>query len=284
MMISLIYVIRGLKSVLLAAALATGAPSPTRRIAHELDAPWYLMQADGTAGLLHDQAAVPESRARANCLSFPVNPANDRLQGPHGDSLVTTHCRVVRYRALETGPSSGWSVVEYRWVSLFTAEDTSRGPAARDTVEEDEVVLLAAAASGRVRPIWHERFETGSYAIWRSVTPEIAKLGANILLSVEHCVNGTGGCSQDFLRRSPSGQWTTVRQAWLDQLPHDLAIRIEHGMRIDVRDLRGEGGLYGPRDPNCCPSELLRVRLGLRGDSLVLRSRAVVPIPTATSQ
>jgi hypothetical protein len=75
-----------------------------------------------------------------------------------------------------------------------------------------------------------------------------------------------------------------VRQVWIDQLPHDLAGRIDHGMRIGVRDLHGEGGLYGPRDPNCCPSELLRVQLGLRGDSLVLRSRTVVPIPTAPSR
>jgi hypothetical protein len=59
---------------------------------------------------------------------------------------------------------------------------------------------------------------------------------------------------------------------------------VQHGMRIDVQGLRGEGGLYGPHDPNCCPSELLRVELGLRGDSLVLRSRTVVPIPTAPSR
>jgi hypothetical protein len=55
-------------------------------------------------------------------------------------------------------------------------------------------------------------------------------------------------------------------------------------VNIDVRDLRGEGGLYGPHDPNCCPSELLRVQLGLRGDSLVLRSQTVVPSPTASSR
>jgi hypothetical protein len=167
---------------------------------------------------------------------------------------------------------------------LFSAEDTSRGPAARDTVAEDEVVLLAAAESARVRPVWHERFETGSHALWVSVTPEIAKFGASILLSTQRCVNGTGGCSQDFLRQSPGGRWTSVRQVWLDQLPRVLFGRIQHGVNIDVRDLRGEGGLYGPRDPNCCPSELLRVQLRLRGDSLVLRSQTVVPSPTGTSR
>jgi hypothetical protein len=242
------------------------------------------MQRGAADGLLHGQASVSATRAREKCLSLPVEAPNDRLQGPHGDSLITTRCEVIRYRALGTDSRSGWAAAEYRWVSLFTAEDTPRGRAARDTVSEDEMVLLATAEPGRVRPVWHERFETGSHALWRSVAPELAKIGGSVLLSIQHCVNGTGGCSQDFLRRSPRGQWTSVRQAWIDQLPRALAGRIDHGMRIDLRDLRGEGGLYGSRDPNCCPSELLRVQLGLRGDSLVLRSQTVVPRPTATSR
>jgi hypothetical protein len=242
------------------------------------------MQRDAAIGLLHGHASVPETRARERCLSLPVDAPNDRLQGPHGDSLLTTRCDVVRYRALGPGSRSEWSSAEYRWVSLFTAEDTTRGSSAPDTVAEDEVVLFAAAETGRVRPVWHERFETGSHALWWSVTPEVAKFGADILLSIQHCVNGTGGCSQDFLRRSPSGQWTSVRQVWVDQLPRAIAGRINHGVNIDVHDLRGEGGLYGRRDPNCCPSELLRVQLRLRGDSLILHAQSVVPSPTATSR
>ena len=271
-------------TVLFAAALAAGASSSTRVFVDRFNEPRYIVQSDAAVGLLHSQASVPATRARQNCLSLPVDAPNDRLQGPHGDSLLTTRCEVVRYRALGTRSRSGWSSAEYRWVSLFSAEDTTRGPSARDTVAEDEVVLFAAAESGRVRPVWHERFETGSHALWRSVTPQNAKFGADILLSIQHCMNGTGGCSQEFLRRSPSGQWTSVRQAWIDQLPPGIAGRINHGVRIDVQSLRGEGGLYGPRDPNCCPSELLRVQLGLRGDSLVLRSQTVVPTPTGTSR
>jgi hypothetical protein len=273
-----------LKSVLLAVVLAAGVSPPTRESVLPFTEARLLMQADAMIGLLHGQASVPETRAREKCISLPVEAPNDRLQGPHGDSLVTTRCEVVRYSALASASRSGWASAEYRWVSLFTAEDTTRGPAARDTVSEDEVVLLEAAQPGRVSPVWHERFETGRHALWRSVTPEIAKIGGSVLLSIQHCVNGTGGCSQDFLRRSLRRQWTSVRQAWIDQLPRALAGRIDHGMRISVRDLRGEGGLYGPRDPNCCPSELLRVQLELRGDSLVLRSRTVVPIPTAGSR
>jgi hypothetical protein len=273
-----------LKWMLFAAALAVGASSPTGGLVRGFNEARLLTQGDLAVGLLHGQASVPETRARKNCLSLPVDAPNDRLQGPHGDSLVANQCQAVRYRALGTGSKSGWSSAEYRWVSLFTAEDTTLGSSARDTVAEDEVVLFAAAKSGRVRPVWHERFETGRHALWRSVTPEIAKFGADILLSIQHCVNGTGGCSQDFLRRSPSGQWTSVRQVWIDQLPGAIGGRINHGVQIDVQSLRGEGGVYGARDPNCCPSELLRVQLGLRGDSLVLRSQTVVPSPTATSR
>jgi hypothetical protein len=280
MMISFIHWSRALKCVFFAVVLAAGASPPTRERVLPFTEPRFLMQRAAAVGLLRGQTSVPETRAREKCIPLPVDAPNDRLEGPHGDSLITTGCKVARYRAL----GSGWASAEYRWVSLFTAEDTTRGPAARDTVTEDEMVLLAAAEPGRVRPLWHERFDTGSHALWWSVTPEIAKFGAEILLSIQHCVNGTGGCSQDFLRRSPRGQWTSVRQVWVHQLTRAITGRIDHGMRIDVRDLRGEGGLYGPHDPNCCPSELLRVQLGLRGDSLVLRSQTVVASPTATSR
>jgi hypothetical protein len=273
-----------LNFALLLGAVFAGAVQGTRQIVPGQNPSRYDAQRDAAVGLLAGEPSVSKTRARERCLSLPVDSPNDRLQGPHGDSLVATHCEMVRYAALGIGSRSGWSFAEYRWVSLFTAEDRTRGFAARDTVGEDEMVAFAPAETGRVRPVWHERFETGSHGLWRSVTPEIAKFSADILLSIQHCVNGTGGCSQEFLRRSPSGQWTSVRQVWLDQLPHDLAGRIDHGTRIDVRDLRGEGGLYGPRDPNCCPSELLRVQLGLRGDSLVLRSRTVVPFPVGTSR
>lgn len=268
-----------LKWVLIPIAVAAGASPKAGQTAFPLHDSPSGVQRDAVLGLLGVQPSVSESRARERCLSLPVDAPNDRLQGPHGDSLVNTHCEVVRYRALGTGSKSGWFSAEYRWMSLFTAEDKTRGPAARDTVTEDEIVLLSSAGAGLVRPIWHERFETGGYAIWRSVTLEIARVGTSTLLSVERCVNGTGGCVQDFLQRSPTGQWTSVRQVWLNQLPRALAVRIQHGVHIDARTLRGEGGLYGSHDPNCCPSELLRLQLGLHGDSLVLRSQSVVPSP-----
>jgi hypothetical protein len=239
------------------------------------------MLREAMLGLLPAQAVVPDTEARHRCLPLPADPSNNAPLGPHGDSLLTTNCEVVRYQPLGPAPGGRWFAAQYRWTSLFTAEDTTRGLTARDTVTDDEAVVLAAARLGEVRPVWHLRFETGDYAIWRSVTPELAATTrATTLLSVMSCVNGTGGCSQEFLQRYPDGHWAPVWQVWLDQLPRGFAGRILHGVRIDPSTLRGQTGLYGPHDPNCCPSERLQVDLGLRGDSLVLRHQAVVPEPS----
>jgi hypothetical protein len=262
----------------LCAALAVGSASLPGQSVPGVGDSRHGMLRDAALGLLHDQAEIRATQARQRCLLLPVDPPNDRLQGPHGDSLITTRCEVARFQSLGSASTRRWFSAEYRWVSLFTAENTARGSAARDTVVESEVVLFAPEAGESVRPVWHARIETGDRGIWRSVTPELAVHGSSVVLSVQHCVNGTGGCSQEFLRRWSGGRWAAVWQPWLDQLPQGMVGRILHGVRIDVRTLRGEAGFYGLQDPNCCPSEMLRVVLALHGDSLVLVRRAVLPI------
>jgi hypothetical protein len=268
---------------LLSCALLMGVASPVsgQGVPSASDSGHGMLR-DDVLGLLHDQAELRETRARERCLLLPVDPPNDRLQGPHGDSLVANSCEVARFQSLGSGTARAWFSAEYRWVLLFTAEDSAGGPAARDTVTESEVVLFAASDGDLVRPIWHARIETGDRGVWRSVTPELASRGSNVLLSVQHCVNGTGGCSQEFLSRSTAGRWSAVWQRWMDQLPHGLAGRILHGVRIDVRTLEGEAGFYGSHDPNCCPSETLRIVLALQGDSLVLSHYEVLPAESTT--
>jgi hypothetical protein len=155
---------------------------------------------------------------------------------------------------------------------VFTAEDTTRGPDARDTVTKEEVVLFERATPESVRPVWHARFETGPYAVWRSMTLEVAPTRDNTpLVSIMSCVNGTGGCSQEFLHRHADDRWFVVNQNWLNELPNGFAGRIRHGVRIEPQTLRAEAGFYGDDDPNCCPSQVLEADLLLRGDTLVLR-------------
>jgi hypothetical protein len=169
-------------------------------------------------------------------------------------------------------------ISRYRWTSVFTAEDKARGADAQDTVTEEEVVLFEPSAPGQVRAVWHARFDAGPYAIWASITPEIAQTSVgSTLLSVMSCVNGTGGCGQEFIQRHRDGRWSPVWQEWLDRLPRGSQGRIRHGVRIDPSTLQGEAGFYGDGDPNCCPSQRLVVQLKLRGDSLVLARHTLVP-------
>jgi hypothetical protein len=224
-------------------------------------------------GLLKGQAAVPLTRAQHECLTLPVDPPNDRLQGPHGDTLVSSRCEVAEFTDLGGVRPAKWVAARYTWVSIFTAEDATRGKDARDTATEEEVVLFDVVQPGRVRPVWHERIDSGEYGVWRSVTPEIgATSEGDALLSVMSCVNGTGGCTQEFLHRHADGRWFPVQQTWLNHLPAGYAGRIRHGVRIDARTLHAEASFYGDADPNCCPSQTLAADLVVRDDALVLRA------------
>jgi hypothetical protein len=230
-------------------------------------------------GLVPAPSVVPAIQARKHCVQLPKDEEGDEIQGIHGDSLITSSCGVASFGPVDSTAQPRWMAAQYTWTSIYSAEDSSRGAGARDTVMEEEVLLFRTGGQGDLVPVWHERFETGDHAIWRSVTPEVAPARGGTLLSVMHCVNGTGGCSQEFLLRHPDGRWVPLWQAWLDQLPPGFEGRIRHGVRIDPRTLRGKAGFYGDRDPNCCPAQNLIVDLTVRGDSLALLRQAVRPVP-----
>jgi hypothetical protein len=236
----------------------------------------HSMLREAMLGLLRGQPRVSSASAAQHCLGLPIALPNDRIEGPHGDSLVSAHCDVVEYKVARVASATRFSIARYRWRSVFTAEDSGRGASARDTVPEEEVVLFESTRPGLVHAVWHARIETGRMAVWASVTPEIAPSPSGaMLLSVMECLNGTGGCGQEFLQRRASGQWAGVWQAWLDQLPAGFLGKIRHGVRIQLRTLRGTAGFYGDGDPNCCASSRLVVQLKLRGDSLHLAHYAV---------
>ena len=235
------------------------------------------MLREAMLGLLIGQPSIPEIEARQNCLALPADAPDDRLQSPHGSQLISTNCEIICDQPLDGVLSAGWMRSRYRWTSVFTAEDATRGPDAQDIVTEEEVVLFEPTASGQVRAVWHARFDTGPYAIWASVTPEVAQTSeGGTLLSVMSCVNGTGGCGQEFIQRHLDGRWFPVWQDWLDQLPQGFLGRIRHGIRIDPRTLKGEAGSYGDGDPNCCPSQRLVFQLKMHDDSLVSVHYALV--------
>jgi hypothetical protein len=264
--------------VLLAVLLAAGVERAAAQALPAPDDSRHSLLRQVMLGVLSDQPSLPRIQAQRRCLDLPVDPPNDRLQGPHGDSLLGARCEVVTFEPVRRASPARWTSARYRWISVFAAEDTTAGSSARDTVTEEEVVLFEAIPTDRVRAVWHTRFETGDYAIWRSTTPEVAPTkGGATLLSVMSCVNGTGGCTQEFVERHPDGRWFPVWQVWLDQLPPGFTNRIRHGFLIDPRTLLGSAGFYSERDPNCCPSQELRVRLAVRGDTLLLRGHSVRP-------
>ena len=232
----------------------------------------------GQTGLVPTRRALPASQARNVCVQLPGDAESEEIQGPHGDSLIASNCEVASLAPTDSTGAPRWMTAHYNRTSIYSAEDSSRGAGARDTAREEEVVLFKAMTPDSLIPVWHARFETGDYAIWRSITPEVAPARGGTLLSVMQCVNGTGGCSQEFLLRHPDGRWFPLRQAWLDQLPRGFQGRIRHGVRIEPKTLRGEAGFYGDSDPNCCASQDLIVYLTVRGDSLVLLRKAVRPV------
>src|SRR5262249_38268255 len=77
-------------------------------------------------GHLSGHAGVPATWAAQTRLNLPVDPPNDRLQGPHGDHLVSERCQVTEYRPLGDGSLARWTTARYEWTSLFTAEETTR--------------------------------------------------------------------------------------------------------------------------------------------------------------
>jgi hypothetical protein len=230
-------------------------------------------------GALPAQGAVTISRAREKCLVLPPVSEGDDIVGPDGMSGALPRCEVIEFHPL-ADLALGWTVARYRWTSAGSAGDRSPRSLPSDVATGEEVVLFDTPRPGKVRPIWHDRFATGQSAVWRSVTLEGAPArGGSTLLSVMYCVNGTGGCGQEFLRRNRNRTWTGIRQAWFDQLPSGFWGRIRHGSRIDPHRLRGEAGFYGDGDPNCCPSQTLSVELALRGDALVLVHHSVTASP-----
>jgi hypothetical protein len=94
-----------------------------------------------------------------------------------------------------------------------------------------------------------------------------------VLIAVEECVNGTGGCAQTFSRYDGRGH--AIALEFLTALERRYPGAVRHGYHITLLTMRGEAALYSDSDPNCCPSRTARMTLRLRGDSLGLTSLQV---------
>ncbi len=139
-----------------------------------------------------------------------------------------------------------------------------------DTVGESELVLFAGEVTPPVggdilvTPVWHNRFER---EMFRSAAAEVVSVGGGVLVAIDQCYNGTGGCFQDFFLLR-GGRRALVRTAFLDSLNRRFPNAINHGFHVDVRTLHASAAVYSATDANCCPSRTAEMRLRLRANAL----------------
>jgi hypothetical protein len=194
--------------------------------------------------------------AEHECLSLGNNMFDESV-------TAVGACRPLGFHDIDRGGGVAWvyGTYERRWL-----------PSPTDTVDESEVVLFTRRRGSALQPVWHYRYER---QMLRSVVPQVAPAaGGAVLLSIEECVNGTGGCGQSFALFD-HGSWNAIRLAFLDSLNRRFPDGVRHGFHVDVRTLRGSLGLYSGKDANCCPSRTAEFSLRLRGRSLELVSLEV---------
>src|SRR5262249_23769915 len=147
-----------------------------------------------TPGHFLEARSVAIASARRGCVAL-------------GDSTYTADvhqigaCISLGFKSIGIAGGSRWypSLAHPRWLLNDPAQSSA------DTAAESEIVLFRAdTARGVMRDslvaaVWHYRFEP---EMLRSVTPEIASVNGAVLVAIDECVNGTGGCSQSFLLRS----------------------------------------------------------------------------------
>lgn len=213
-------------------------------------------------GHLLTRPPVAMASARRGCLEL-----GDDTYAP--DVHRVGACKDLGFTSLGVAGGARWysSLASRRWLLNDPPGSTA------DTVVESELVLFRAIGDTLLSPVWHYRFEP---ALLRSVTPEVVTAGGRVLVSVDECVNGTGGCGQSFFTYR-GGRWRVVRLSFLDSLVHRFPGAINHGSHVDPRTLRASAAVYSDTDANCCPSRVAEMRLRLRGDALEIIELRVRP-------
>lgn len=215
------------------------------------------------AGVLENGPVVSESDVMGRCLELAGGWTDPDLR-PRTEGLPTW-CEPAESGELERAGDRRFFWARYSHTTVLP--DNADAPA--DTLREEEVVLFSAPLEGgRLTAEWHARYDLDYWTGIHLASAPTEDDGA--LVSVLACVNGTGGCRQQFLLRGRGG-WNAVRQAWAEQLPDSAGGEFWKGSFINPATLQGEASLYAEDDANCCPSRILYVRVRLRDGALVLR-------------
>lgn len=129
-------------------------------------------------------------------------------------------------------------------------------------------IVLLRPDGDRLRPVLWD------FEAWRYEAPEwVTDEDGGSLLVLRGLSRGTSGSPMDLLFRWDDTAWRQIdAAAWSDQVPA-LAdgLRLQSGVRIDYRTLRGVSPLWRPRDGGCCPTGgLAELKFEIRDDVLRL--------------
>ena len=221
----------------------------------------FLDSAQDPVGVLMSQP-VTWSELGRRCLSPP--PRANRA-----DSLSLRRCHVLRTETLGATDDTTWTMARYLDTVITVFRSTVAEPP--DTVVYDDVILAGRRGNEELTVIrWHARrdrsIEFLDTLIWRSTAH-------GTFLEIQNCLNGTGGCSMEYLHRR-AGRWRPMSQPFLADLARRLppSYSLHKGRRIDLATLSGTAPVALPTDGNCCPSYEIAFQLRLRGDALELVS------------
>lgn len=230
-------------------------------------------------GVLRGGARFTHAQATGACPSFMLK-IEERFEGVVADSPpLEQRCSADTSYVLPAADGSRWLAVLYSRFYVFTADSISR--AHRNVTRDTAVLITAALFSGSANAdSWRaEWIGAADRGIVRSITPTLAnRPDGSALVSILYCINGTGGCWQEFMRRR-SNRWTEVAQTFWTNLRAATKNRVGKGAGVDVRTLKGSYGVYADRDPNCCASQEVFFSLTQRGNSLLLDKMEIKTSP-----
>ena len=150
--------------------------------------------------------------------------------------------------------------IDYRWPNRSDPELRA---------DVDVVALFEDLGKGSVRP-WVAIISDGDAMQRGSITVAFGPVGTFVVRT--ECVNGTGGCSDDYFRWRP-GALTPLREEWVEQVESQL--RPDYTLarsRVDFTTMTGTYTARHPKDMNCCPSATIEVDLELVGATLRART------------
>ena len=223
-------------------------------------APLAMANAQGKRSVepVRDRIAVTPSAARTTCTVVPHREL-------YVEAPISHSCRVVSFDTLPHSTTQQWSYAVQRHTSVYRFKDAAGGAKPDTIVELETIVFSSTDPKSWLRAVLRAREEE---ALIRSITPDVADYPGGARFSVEFCVNGTGGCWQEFWRYDREG-WYGLEDplpAIRERVMHAFAGDSSHqtrAPRIDVRTLRGTAQIAARGDANCCPSDRAEFQLAL---------------------